>query len=299
MNLPKWYKKWVTRVSNIVSFIYPFWWEWEKRYLDWLADNVPLDRKRWFSIDKDEYMKEACDIWTYVHWTMEDYMLKKKIKKCNIYKEHKSTIEYWFKYIDELNNKFSDIWWLPEQTVIDNKDRFQWTLDLARVNEKTKEVWLYDYKTWWIAKKRYWLPNPNTKPYDKLKKMSLQLSLYAETFRQKWYIVRGIYWVWLHEGWTYEYKLTLMETKEIDKILNDFMNNNFINNNFINKVKLPLDFILIIKNNPMIIEVQTTIPNNPYSKATIVIEEWDMEWKTPEEKIEEAIRLQKNLLTKY
>lgn len=291
MNLPKWYIEWVERVSNIVSFHYPFDWNSKMRYLNWL---------KWHGISNAEYMKEAQDTGTFVHLQLEKYLLWKPLDTSNgLFNLHKNEIEFWTKYIKDLFLlREGDI--LTEQVVIDNKKRFQWTIDLVRIDEKTKTVRIYDWKTWGIAKKRWGLKNEIKKNSDKLKKVALQLSLYAETYRQKWYKVWWIYVLWLHNEELVEWNLFAefhrQKVKNIRLWTTDELENLLARFSF--KDRLPPDFNLIIKDK-MIIEVQTPIPNNPYSQASVIIQENDMEGKTPEEKIGEAIKLQKLLLSKY
>lgn len=209
MSLPDWYKEWVERVSNIVSFVYPFSWEDKQRYLKWLNIN-------W--IEEKTYMEEACTIGTFVHDAMERRILKKKQKKKDeAYALHKDEIEYWLSYLKALKWEL-----IPEVIILDKKERYQGTTDLVRVDEETKTVWLYDWKTWWIAKKRFNLPNKYRKPYSKLKKVALQLSLYAEYYREKGYEIGGIYVVWLHETGCYPFELDLYSSESLNEILTNF-----------------------------------------------------------------------------
>ena len=62
MTIPNNYKEGIERVSNIISFVYPFDGEVRQRYLDWLSDNVPESRKRGFAIEDEEYLKEAQEV---------------------------------------------------------------------------------------------------------------------------------------------------------------------------------------------------------------------------------------------
>lgn len=218
MTLPDNYKEWIERVSNVVEFVYPFEWEAKQRYLDWLFDNVPENRKRGFSINEDEYLEEAQKVWTFIHLQMEHYLLWEPLDVDDIlYELHIDEINHWIKYIDSLDKDWRTF--ETEVYVCDEKNRFQWAMDVRAVHYEKKLIKLFDWKTWWIAKKRYGLPNNYAKPYSKLKKLTLQLSLYAETDRQKWYTIEWIYWVWLHESWAYEYSLTPMTTEELDEIL--------------------------------------------------------------------------------
>ena len=317
--LPEWYKKWIPRVSELVSFVFPFSWDSKKRYLKWIYQSIwnkieykweydiikaqelrvefpelATEFNLWQIIECEEiYLREAQKIWTFVHEQMEFYMLDKTKQSTldPLYIRFTDTIKYWLNYIDELDNKLPWIKWLPEQIVRDNKNRFQWTIDLIRVNEETKTVWLYDYKTWWIAKEIFWLPNNYNKPYDKLKKVSAQLSFYAERYRQMWYTIWWIYRVYLHNTWLYEYKLDIYSTEEIEKILEYYSKKN--------EIKIS-NIDIIIKQNPMQIEVNTAIPWQPYSNARVILEETDIkEFKNIDKAIEQAVSLQKKLLNEY
>ncbi len=283
MNLPEWYKKWISRVSEVVSFIFPFKGEDKQRYLDWLADAVPDKRKRGFAINEDEYLKEAQYVWTFIHAQMENYMTwnRGQDRRRKIYLTHNDTIMKWLDYIDKLKEDYPSAKWLPEQVVRDKDERFQWTIDVVRVDEESKTVYLYDYKTWGIAKKRYKLPNTYKKPYWKLKKVSLQLSLYAEIYRQKGYKIWGIYAVWLHESWTYEYKLDLYSTKEIDRILAEYKLS-----------KIP-EAKIIINNNDMF-EIEILEPTKQYGNVKIRADLSKIDnWKTVTQNIDDLVKIAK------
>lgn len=284
--LPSWYKEWIARVSNIVSYVFPFDWIAEETFMAWLE---------WKKIKHSEYMKTAQDWGTEIHLTLEKYMEWEDYSS-PLYSIHSKEIEWWKRYVDNLKIKYPDIIWKTEQVVLDNYWRFQWTIDLVRINEDTKQVWLYDYKSWEIVKKNYWLETKllkswqPSKPTEKLKKLWLQLSLYAEVYKQLWYTVEWLYWVWIHESWVYEYEVDLWGENKINDIINKY---------YIRNTNIPPNFIININKNMTVIELQTTIPDMPYSKAWITIEENDFEWKTIEERIQEWVRLQKYLLEQY
>lgn len=277
MSLPEWYIEWVERVSNIVSFKFPFkGTNAETRYLDWLADNVNPKRKRWFAIAPQDYMDEACSVWTFIHLQMEKYSLWKRLQKSKpLYKIHEREIDHWVKFIDKLTEKYPDAKWLPEQVVRDKDNRYQWTIDLIRVDEKNKTVYLYDWKTFWIAKKKWNLPDEYKKHTHKLKKLALQLSLYAETYRQKGYKIGWIYWVCLHRTWCYEYELDLYTTDEIDALLALFS---------LSQADKDIEFKQITD---MIIELRK--PTEQYGYCNVTIDMYkETDWKTAYEKIDEA-----------
>ena len=184
------------RVSQIVEFAYPFAWYAKDRFLQWLRDN---------QIELDEYMKEASEGWTFVHLSLEEYLDGKPFK----WRKYKNLINAWIKFIKDTWIKK-----LATEHYIRTKD-YQWTIDL--IAERDWEVWILDWKTYWLAKAKFGLPNTYKKPYDKLKKARLQLSLYAYAM--------GITRIWvveLEEGWYHFHKLELMEIDEIKKVLDDY-----------------------------------------------------------------------------
>lgn len=262
MSLPEWYKEWIDRVSNIVSFVFPFDWNSKKRYLDWLELN-------W--INEDEYLKEAQDVWTFVHLQLEKKVLKKRLQKSKpLFNLHQAEIEFWIEYLEWLDGDF-----IPEKVVIDSQERYQGTIDLVRIDEKNKKVWLYDWKTWGIAKKKYWLPNKYKKPYDKIKKVALQLSLYAEYYRNLGYTVEWIYVLWLHETGCYEYELELYSTRKLNHIIRAYQK--------AKNRKIQINHI-----SDMIIELRK--PTEQYGYINITIDMYkEQSWKTKEELIEEWI----------
>ncbi len=297
MTLPEWYIDWIERVSKIVEFEYPFDWDWQKRFKDWLVAKHVLE---------EDYMLESTTVGTFVHKQLENYLTWKPLDITDgLFNLHANEISFWKKYIRDLVFAWGDLY--SEKTIIDKNWRYQGTIDLVRICEKTKTVWLYDWKTWWIAKKRWNMPNEIKKNPDKLKKVALQLSLYAETYRQKWYTIWGIYVVWLHEQELVEYNLfeefhkqkvkniRLWSTNEIESLLKRF------ENSWEQKTKHQVNWqhTLLFNRNPMKIEIQTPSPSNQYARFMITLDDKDIEGKHPEEAIDEAIRLQKLLLSKY
>lgn len=296
--LPEWYIEWIPRISNIVEFYYPFWGYAEDNYKKWL-------KSHW--IEEEEYLEEAQNVWTFVHLQIEKSILWEKLDiKDELYDKHSLTIEHWLDFAESLSKQQWDL--MPEVVVHDNKNRYQWTIDLVRIDEKTKTVWLYDWKTWWIAKERYWLKNEAKKPVDKLKKVALQLSLYAETYRQKGYSIWWIYVVWVHKTWTYAYSLfeednrqkynyiRLWTSDELDTLLEEF---------YLRQTKLPPKITLKINFTEMKIEVQTTLRDSSwkeinYSKGWVIIEENDLPTGTSvQDRINYAIETQKTLINSY
>jgi len=310
--LPEGYIKWIERVSNVVSFLFPFKGEDKKRYIEWVYKSLsPIIEFSWdFDNQKARdliaeypefvwlnynighmvalealYIKEAQEVWTTIHSHMENYILWNANDWCIDSPE----TDFGIKYISQL--KEEGYTYIAEKVIRDKNNRFQWTIDLVQIDEDTKTVWLYDWKTWWIAKERFNLPNKYRKPYSKLKKVALQLSLYAEYFRQKGYTIWWIYAVWLHHTWAYEYPLKLWTTDEINSLLEKFIKRDWL---------LPPNIDLIFKYNPMRLEINTAIPDNTYSNARVILEQNDIEkFPNPEKAIESAISLQKYLLSKY
>ena len=276
MNLPEWYIEWVTRVSAIVNFKYPFkGTPTETIYLNWLADNVNPKHKRGFAINPQEYMDEACDIWTFIHLQMEKHILGKRTQKSNkLYKAHIDEINWGIEYINKLKEEYPNAIWKPEQVVIDGKNRYQWTIDLVRIDETNKTVYLYDWKTFGIAKKKWNLPNKYKKPTSKLIKLALQLSLYAEIYKQKGYKIGGIYGIYLHETGCYEYKLKQWTTKQIDNLLKAF----YADTDKTIEINYITDMIITMRK-----------PTVQYGYVEITIDMYkETEWATAKDKVAEA-----------
>lgn len=283
MSLPIWYKKGVSRVSDIVSFVYPFDWNSEERFISWLD---------WKGIKQKDYMNIATTWWTEIHKVMENYMCWQKY--CSpLYNQIKEEIEGGKKWIDELNTKYPNMKYLTELVLREKNDLYQGTIDLVRVNSK-KQARLYDHKSWEISKRYFWLEqklNKNgspPKPTEKIKKLALQLKAYARILEQQGYEIMGFYGVWLHSSGCYEYEVEIMSDEEFDAILSSF---------FIRNTEIPPNFTIKLKD--MKVEIQTVIPDQLYSKASIILEENDFEWRTYEERIDEAVILQKYLLKQY
>lgn len=278
-NLPEWYLAWIDRVSSIVSFKFPFEWNSRMRYQNWL-NNL------W--ITEEDYWLTATEWWTEIHKALEDYVLGNKIPN-KILNKHKDEIEWAIRYIDWLIAEYPEVDWRTEVYLRDEHNRYQGTVDLVRVNEKTKEVWIYDYKSYEVAKRKYWIKTKELlknwslpKPTDKLTKVSLQMSLYAKVFEQLWYKVRWIYLVWVHKEWTFEYKADLWTNNELEKLLIEYKfkwNNNMT-------IKYPLK-----------IHLQTA----PITYSNISVEldlsdipEWEREFA-----VNEAVEIQKKLHLNY
>lgn len=198
-NNPTNYKKDVPRVSQIVEFIFPFHWESKDRFHGWLERN---------QISLGGYMREASSWGTYVHLAMETYWKTWKWR----WKKYKEIVDNWIQFYNDFNVKLIE----AEKYVV-SKD-YQWTCDA--IVDINWEKWLLDWKTYGLAKYKYWLEWVYRKPYDKLKKAKLQLTLYA---RLLW--IKKIWVVELERDWYHFHPLELMQEKEIKEILLLYKNN--------------------------------------------------------------------------
>lgn len=329
--LPAGYKQGVTRVSDIVWFEYEFWGDWKERYFKriegcereiiggtqclWkfnkeapetargirasaILNSISPKTRRF--ILEHLYVGEACSVWTLIHKNLEDYLAGDKLIKDE---RHQKEIDHWTAYIDGLkklrpNNSFE-----TEVVVRDSNNRFQGTIDLIEIDEERKEVRLYDWKTWGIAKKKFDLPDTLRKanakgvysfkkPTDKLKKVALQLSLYAEARRQKGYTIVWIYVVVIHHSWAYEYRLfeedhrqkepliRLWTSEELDELLERKRRG---------KEELPLDYKYVTLSN-MIITVQSPT-GTPYEHVVWTIDFYKEPKATSAEKMERIDQL--------
>lgn len=201
--LPSKYIDSLPRVSSIVEWKYPFGGEDRQRFLSWLQDK---------KVSYDEYMKEAYTWWTFVHKKLEDFAQLGKFYKWNKYRWW---IDAWMKFIHENITKV-----IGTEVYIRTKD-YQGTIDLVAEIDWVK--YILDYKTYWLAKTKFNLENTYRKPYDKLKKARLQLSLYARALR-----INNIAVVELSSDWVYHlHKLEKYSTEDINLLLKEF-NNNYI-----------------------------------------------------------------------
>lgn len=205
-NNNEWYLEWIPRVSNLVSYIYPFkWTEDERRYINWLID-------KW--IDKDEYLWWANELWTFVHKQLEQHSLWKKIDKKNkLYKEVNKLIDNGIMFLRGV----SDI----KNEVYLSDDRIQGTTDI--IYRYWWKLCLWDYKTYWVVKRRYWLDNKFKVDTGKRKKVQLQLSFYAylyeKIYNEK---IEEIHLVYLHDEWYKIITLDIIPKEEIEKIIDDY-----------------------------------------------------------------------------
>lgn len=196
MGMPTNYSVSLPRVSQIVEWKYPFAGYARKRFLEWLEANEIL---------LEDYMEEASSWGTYVHKSLEDYLDGIPFK----WKKYKSIVKWGIKFI-----KDTEIKKLHTEYYAKTKD-YQWTIDL--IAEVDSEKWILDWKTYGLAKARWKLQSAYKKPYDKLKKARLQLSLYAYA---TW--IKNIAVVELTEDGYHFHKLELMDKKEIEEIVKEF-----------------------------------------------------------------------------
>lgn len=151
------------RVSRIVEASFPFeWTEDQRRFHQWLQVKA---------IEPSVYMQVATEAWTSIHSSLEKY----------INWEDKQAVKH-VSYVSAGKQWMKDYNVVPKITEhYIRTERYQWTIDL--VAEMAWDLWIIDWKTWSIAQDLLWTKWPNwkwRKPYEKLKKATLQLSLYAE-----------------------------------------------------------------------------------------------------------------------
>lgn len=196
MSNRKGYIEWIPRVSDIVSFVYPFsWTNSELRFIEYVES---------FDIPHYEYMKKASELWTTIHNLIDSSIRNIEI----ITSDYKWYIDSSKKFIEDYKLEV-----IESEKYILIPDTYQWTIDLVwRISE---EDWIIDWKTYWLAKKFFGLPIwKYRKPYDKLKKASLQLSLY---WKALW--INNIWVVELLEDWYFFHKLKRVDDNTLNDIL--------------------------------------------------------------------------------
>jgi len=204
------YKTNLPRVSNIVSWVYPFDWEDKKRYKQWLKKE---------DIIEEEYLWWANTLWTFVHKQMENHILWKPIEiKNSMYEETKELIINWTKWLD-------DYWYNKIETELYLTDKIiQWTCDLLLF--KWDKLILGDFKTYWIVKGRYWKHNKCAVDKHKRIKVQLQMSIYAYLYEKKTgKKITSLSLIFLHWEKTREYVLVPLEKEEIERIIKEFLKN--------------------------------------------------------------------------
>lgn len=161
-------------------------------------------------------MDEACDWGTYVHSAMEDYWYWKKPKA----RKYKNIISNWI-----LFHKDREVDTIYSEYYVQCKE-YQWTIDRIATMDGNKDViWIIDFKTWSLAKAKFWLKSVYRKPYEKLVKARLQLNLYKRALSKlkefKWKDIRMCI-AELNEEWYYVYPLDDIDNKEILQIIKEF-----------------------------------------------------------------------------
>lgn len=200
--LPKEYSPNLPRVSQIVEFKYPFKEEDKDRFLEWLW-------KKW--VEYVDYMEEASSGGRYVHAALEKYILTWEFT----WKKYKEYVKNWIAFLD-----------LGEYDVVATEyytkcRDYQWTIDLVVRRKSDWKYWILDFKTYWLAKERFGIPSVYRKPYDKLKKASLQLSLYSDSVKRKWNIeFIGI--IEIGKDYCYYHPLEFIPQSEIKQIVKEF-----------------------------------------------------------------------------
>lgn len=187
------------RVSAIVEYFYPFSWNARERFEDWLMSN---------DIWVDEYMKEASEWGTFVHSKLEDYLNGKTYR----WRKYTWFINSWIQFIKE-----HQVVPIAMEDYIQT-EYFQWTMDLIWKIDWGDEEWVLDWKTFGLAKYKFWLPIPShKKPSDKLKKARLQLSLYAMA---KW--LEKIWVIELTPEGYYFYPLEKIPNEQLIKLCKEY-----------------------------------------------------------------------------
>ena len=202
-NRPSHYRDGIARVSEIVSSLHPFvGTEAETRFHSWLASK---------NISVDEYMRVASEAWTDIHAWIEAFINWNQFES------------EWIRWIEFGVNFLRDYNVTPVSCeVYTSTDTYQWTIDLIAIIDEEK--WIIDWKSWWIAQvilgthseKWKW-----RKPYDKLKKAEIQLSMYAYA---TW--IENIAVVELALDWYHFHKLKKVNKKRIDDAVSEFYKHN-------------------------------------------------------------------------
>ncbi len=169
MNMPSTYIEGIPRVSSIVDAIYPFTWEAKKRFEKWLSSK---------QVSIETYMDVAQKYWTAIHLWLEGYIIGNNVEQ-EKYEPHLTKyVSYGIQFLQNYKviSKGTEVYVRTED--------YQGTIDL--IGEMEGEDWVLDWKTWWIAQEVLNTKKADAiykKPYDKIKKATLQLSLYAHA---KW-----------------------------------------------------------------------------------------------------------------
>ncbi len=199
--LPKEYSPNLPRVSSIVEFAYPFKGEDKERFLSWLWKK---------NIEYADYMEEASSWGRYVHNALEQYV-----------KTWKFTGRKYKWYV--LNGisflKTGEYEVVETELYVRGKD-YQWTIDIIVKRVSDGKYWILDYKTYGLAKDKFGIEKVYRKPYDKLKKASLQLSLYSRIVKKYNIEFLGIVEIW--EDYCHLHQLEFWEEEDILKLIKEY-----------------------------------------------------------------------------
>lgn len=267
--LPNGYKKWIERVTNIVSHVFPFkWTESERRYKEWLHSK---------GIDEKEYLDGACEMWTLVHENLEDHIEGRFVAdvRNDKWPEVEKEIKAWIEWLKELKYKKAE----TEVYIREENERFQGSVDLL-YTDKANNVVLADWKTYGIVKKRYWLPNKFVVATDKKKKVRLQMSIYAYALAQQWINVDKLQLLFLHEEWLKIVEVDRMTKDEIESILASYKES-----------LLPKQEIDMTKTIDLPLEVEILLPTETYGNVKVRLDLAQVDnWLTDKENIDALIK---------
>lgn len=183
-----------------MEYAYPFRNEDKDRFLDWLWKK---------NISYEDYMQEASSWGRYVHWALESYILRWEWK----WKKYKGYVEQWIAFLKKGEYEV-----VSTEKYVKTKD-YQGTIDLVVRRVSDGKYWIMDFKTYWLAKDKWGIPTVYKKPYDKLKKASLQLSLYSRAEKRKIEFISVI-----EIGSTYLniYELDFWTDEELDTLIKEY-----------------------------------------------------------------------------
>lgn len=199
--LPKEYSPTLPRVSSIVEFAYPFKGEDKERFLSWLWKK---------NIEFEDYMEEASYWGRYVHNALEKYIKTGEFTG-------KKYRWYVLNGISFLKTGAYEV--VETEHYVKGRD-YQWTIDIIVRRVSDGKYWILDYKTYGLAKDKFGIEKVYRKPYDKLKKASLQLSLYSRIVKK--YKIEFIGIVELWEDYVFEHPLEFWEEEDIKKLIKEY-----------------------------------------------------------------------------
>lgn len=199
--LPKEYSPTLPRVSSIVEFAYPFKGEDKERFLSWLWKK---------NIEFEDYMEEASYWGRYVHNALEKYIKTGEFTG-------KKYRWYVLNGISFLKTGAYEV--VETEHYVRGRD-YQWTIDIIVRRVSDGKYWILDYKTYGLAKDKFGIEKVYRKPYDKLKKASLQLSLYSRIVKK--YKIEFIGIVELWEDYVFEHPLEFWEEEDIKKLIKEY-----------------------------------------------------------------------------